>query len=653
MGLCVPCRPWQTPAVSVLFLVFFAAGCQQWLPPRGDDDDSSSPVFPDDDDDDDDDVTGDDDDATGDDDDATAPACPDPLPADLITVDDTCRVDVAIAQDPTLEIVWQVSSFVDEPCFTEVMMTPLVVPLTDDDGDGVASAGDERAVLFSTFCGTDYSGAGVIRAVSGDGVTTLWSQTDAAWRVQPDAALAAGDINDDGWPEIIAVNSSHHLMALDRFGNGLWLAAEPVPSGGERGGAFLADLGGDGSVEILFGNQIYDAAGTLLATGAHGRGSNNARPEFPTAFAVDVDLDGVQEVVVGNALYDATGGALWFNGQPDGFPAVGNFDSDPEAEIVVVFSNQVRLQDTDGTVIAGPVTLPGSGSGGPPTVADFDGDGAPEIGVANLAYYAMLDTDLTLLWSNPTQDLSSSITGSSAFDFDGDGDSEVVYSDEIDVWVWDGATGDVIFQGDGHASGTHLEYPVVAQVIDDGPPQIVVGSNNLSGAGWTGITLLSDVGRAWVGTRGVWNQHAFMPTHINDDLSIPSAPQMPWQAGQGFRQNEVTTLPGLAAPDLSLELDGFCDGYCPDELLLRVRPVNDGVSAGPFDVLVERVSDGVVLGLQTMPGLGSGSIAASLEFELDPALATEQLIVTIDPAAVVEECDEVNNELVLTPPPCL
>ena len=649
VALCAGPRRWQTPPVRALLLLSASlCACPQWLPPRGgDDDDSATGVSPDDDDtSNDDDATANDDDATANDDDAT-PACPDPLPAELITVDDACRVDVAITQDPTLEIVWQVSSFVDEPCFTEVMMTPLVLPLTDDDGDGVASAGDERAVLFSTFCGSDYSGAGVIRALSGDGTTTLWSQTDAAWRVQPDAALAAGDLDGDGWPEIVAVNSSHHLMALDRFGVGLWQASEPVPPGGERGGAFLADLDGDGNVEILFGNQIYDAAGTLMATGAHGRGSNNARPEFPTSFAVDADLDGVQEVVVGNALYDAAGGAIWFNGQPDGFPAVGNFDGDPEAEFVVVFSNQVRLQDTDGTVIAGPVTLPGSGSGGPPTVADFDGDGAPEIGVANLAYYAVLDTDLSLLWSNPTQDLSSSITGSSAFDFDGDGDSEVVYSDEIDVWVWDGATGDVIFQGDGHASGTHLEYPVVAQVIDDGPPQIVVGSNNLSGAGWTGITLLSDVGRAWVSTRGVWNQHAFMPTYINDDLSVPAAPQMPWLVGQGFRQNEVTTLPGVAAPDLSLELDSWCDLGLPDELLLRVRPVNDGVAAGPFDVLVEREIDGVVLGLQSMPGLGSGSIGASLEFALDPALVTSTLIVTIDPAVVVEECDETNNELIL------
>ncbi len=633
--------------MRALLALLLLCACTQRLPDVADDDDSG--IFPDFDDDDsaDDDDVGDDDD-TADDDDTTA-GCPAPATAEDLVLDETCRVDLVITEDPALEIVWQVTDFVEEPCFREVMMTPLVVPLTDDDGDGQVGPGDDRAVLFSTFCGGDYSGAGIIRALRGDGSDTLWSQTDPAWRVQPDSALAAADIDGDGFPEIIAVNSAHRLMALDHEGNGIWLSNASVPSGAERGGAFITDLEGDGVLEILYGAQVYDVAGNLLATGAHGNGSNASRPQFPTSFAADVDGNGVQEIVVGNALYDGAGNTLWFNGEPDGFPAVGNFDADPQAEIAVVFSNQVRIQDTDGTVIAGPVTLPGSGSGGPPTVADFDGDGAPEIGVANLAFYAVLDTDLTLLWSNPTTDASSSITGSSAFDFDADGASEVVYSDEHDVWVWDGSTGDLIHRGDGHASGTHLEYPVVAQVIDDGPPQIVVGSNNLGSAGWNGITLLSDSGRAWVNTRSVWNQHAFMPTHINDDLTVPAAPQMPWLVGQGFRQNEVTTVPGVAAPDLQVELDFVCDLDCPNSLSVWVRVLNEGTTATSFDLTLARVSDGGIL--QTLPVIGAGeaSFGESLEFVLDPALVDGDLVFTIDSADSVLECREGNNQLVVSP----
>ena len=636
---------------SALLPLAFALllGCYDWTPAGGrlgsDDDDSTAA--------DDDDAT-DDDDSADDDDDAVADPCTDPVDAEPLIYDEECRVDLEITADPALQIVWQVSEFDPEPCFKEVMMTPLVLPLTDDDGDGAPSAGDDRAVVFNTFCGSDYSGAGRIRALRGDGSEELWVATDPTYYVQPDSQLAAGDIDGDGWPEIVGVSSSHQLMALDRFGAGLWVASNTVPSGAERGGAFLADLDGDGTVEILYGNQIYDAAGNLLATGGHGTGSNNARPEFPTSFAVDADLDGDQEVITGNAAYDITGAALWANGQPDGFPAAGNFDADPEAEFAIVSNNTVRIQDTDGSVIAGPVSLPGSGSGGPPTVADFDGDGAPEIGVANLAFYAMLDTDLSLMWSNPTQDLSSSITGSSAFDFDADGASEVVYADELDVWVWEGGTGALIYQGTGHASGTHLEYPVVAQVIDEGPPQIVVGSNNLSYPGWNGITLLSDVGRAWVPTRGVWNQHAFMPTHIGDDLSIPGNPDMPWTVGQGFRQNEIATVPGQPAPDLQLELHAICEELCPDQLRLLVRPANPGAASDGFTVQVARADDGTVLATGvSLFGLPMATSAAPMELLVDAlAAAGSDLVVTIDMADEVLECHEDNNVLLVPEPSC-
>jgi len=619
----------------------------------GDDDAGDDDVGDDDSGDDDvgDDDVGDDDvgdDDVGDDDSASSDPCSDSPAAESIAIDDECRVDYAISQDPNLDIIWQVSSFAESPCHREVMMTPLVVPLTDSDGDGLVGPDDERAVVFTTFCGNDYHQDGMVRAVAGNGAAMLWSATESAYRVQPDAALAAGDIDGDGWPEIVGVHEDGRLLAFDHEGNGIWQSASNVPDGGERGAPFLADLDGDGSIEILFGNQIYDAQGVLVGEGAHGRGANASRQDFPTSFAADIDLNGTQEVVVGNALYTREGNSLWFNGEPDGFPAVGNFDSDPEAEIVVVFTGQVRLQDTDGTVIAGPVTLPGTGSGGPPTVADFDGDGLPEIGVASLAFYTMFDSDLSVLWSNPTVDLSSSITGSSAFDFDADGSSEVVYADEHDVWVWHGATGDLVFQGSGHASGTHLEYPVVAQVTGDGAPEIVVASNHLIDPGWNGITVLADSGRTWMPTRSVWNQHAFMPTHVGDDLSIPANPTMPWQLGQGFRQNEVTTTPGVAAADLSLELHARCPDGSGE--LLRLRAANSGsVAAGPFDVVVHDAVSGNLLATKSLTGLSAGTLGSPFDIELGSLAIGATVFATVDLDGDVVECNNDNNAIQVNP----
>ena len=630
------CRP--APFLAALF-VFGALGltaCPQYWD-IVDDDDDTGPA------DDDDTAPADDDDTAPSDDDDTDPCSDDPGWDEVPLVED-CRVDLEITEETDLQILWQFSDFPTDPCSREVMMTPLVLPLTDDDGDGAPSEGDQRAILFITFCEADYHNDGRLRALKGDGTELLWSVLDEAWAAQPDSALAAGDIDGDGWPEIIAVHEDGRLMAFDRFGTGLWQSASNVPDLGERGGAFLADLEGDGAVEIIFGNQIYDSAGVLQATGDYGRGSNSGRPEFPTSFAADINLDGIQEVVVGNALYDPTGATIWYNGQPDGFAAVGNFDGDPQGEIVVVFSNQIRVQDDNGSVIYGPVYLPGSGSGGPPTVADFDGDGLPEIGVANLAYYSMYDTDLTLLWANETTDESSSITGSSAFDFNADGASEIVYADEHDVWVWRGATGELLHQGTGHASGTHLEYPVVVQVQGSGPPQIVVPSNNLIGEGWNGITLLEDSGRTWASTGSIWNQHAFMPTHIETDLSIPAAPAMPRNVGQGFRQNEVVTIPGIAAADLFLEPHAVC----PEEGLVRVRPVNQGFPSAAFSVSLSVEGESSPFATLEIPaGLDEAIRDEPIDFEVTPEQLGQPLLVRIDSTDVIDECDESNNELLI------
>ena len=628
--------------VSLLAVVLLV-GCYDWAPGGGlggrggnnnDDDDDST-------------AADDDDSSADDDDDAVADPCTDDGWDEPLPIDEACRIDIVLETEPELEVVWQFGVFDIEPAYDQVMMTAIVAPLTDDDGDGVPSAGDERAVIFTTYAGGAYTSDGILRAVRGDGTALLWTVTDPAWRLFPGAGLAAGDIDHDGWPEIVGAHENGTLVAFEHDGSPKWASTTALV--GQGSAPFLADMDGDGEVEIVYGPQIFDAMGTLLGQGAHGNGATHNGINYGASIVVDLDLDGDQEVVVGNALYDKTGAALWFNGQADGCPGVGNFDADPEGEIVVVSGGTVRLQDTDGTVIAGPVDLPGTGSGGPPTVADFDGDGLPEIGVANLGFYTMFDTDLSQLWSNPTEDDSSAITGSSAFDFDADGAAEVVYADEHDVWVWHGAAGSLIHQGSGHASGTLIEYPVVAQVMgEDGPPQILVPSNNMWWDGWTGVTLLADSGRTWVPTRQVWNQHAFMPTHINDDMSIPSSPTMPWLQGLGFRQNEHTAVPGVAAADLALELHVAC----PEQCTFRVRPLNHGINAGPFHV--ELLADGVPVGSVDLTGLQGGTRGAPIDLVIDPATAAGATVLSarIDSTDSVEECDEDNNELILPPLVC-
>ena len=78
----------------------------------------------------------------------------------------------------------------------------------------------------------------------------------------------------------------------------------------------------------------------------------------------------------------------------DGFVAVADFFGDEVPDVVVVHAGSVSIRrGTDGTVLFGPIAMPGGGRGGPPTIADFDGDTRPEIGVAGGAAYAVFDPD--------------------------------------------------------------------------------------------------------------------------------------------------------------------------------------------------------------------------------------------------------------------
>ena len=134
----------------------------------------------------------------------------------------------------------------------------------------------------------------------------------------------------------------------------------------------------------------------------------------------------------------------------------------------------------DGSTLWGPHAVPGGGgNSGPPTIADFDGDTLAEIGTAGGHNMVVFDPDgpEPVLWQQPTKDTSSAVTGSTVFDFEGDGKAEVVYSDELQLRIYEGNTGKVLFSHC-NTSGTLCEYPVIVDVDNDTHAEIVVANNN-------------------------------------------------------------------------------------------------------------------------------------------------------------------------------
>lgn len=579
------------------------------------------------------------------------PTCADlDLPPLAVDPDPTCVNEPQTGTFTPVE-EWSIDTFVDEPTSRSVMMTPIVFPPT--------ATATEPVVAFVTYAFDLWLSAGVVRVVSGDGSTVLWSNADA-W-VEGSGNLAAADIDGDGVTEVIGVTIAKsdaqgfgkRVVAFGNDGTVEWESG-PLPGLGpcNASSPSVADLDGDGNPEIVVGPHILSSDGTLRATGFSGTGQC-------ASFAADLDGDGDQEVVVGNAVYDIDGVDQWDISANDGYPAIGNFDDDDAAEVVVVdVSGLVRLHDTDGTELWRSATVVGQG---PPTVADFDGDGLPEIGVAGTSSYAVLDTDGTELWRRSTVDGSSGRTGSSVFDFEGDGIAEVIYADEFTVWVFSGVDGSVKLEDPDHTSWTWSEYSIVVDVDNDGQAEIVAPHGSIAGSvdgAVYGISVIGDADQSWVPARTIWNQFAYHIDNIADDGSVPASPDPGWLTHNSFRSGDLRAAPGLEAPDLQVVALEACEDECgAGRLVIDVQAANRGaadLSFGAVLTLSGTRSDGTVVPLGEAPieALEAGEQLPGWRFVVERSDLVDLDSVSAALTSDDLECLDDNNQSVLDGPFC-
>jgi len=258
---------------------------------------------------------------------------------------------------------------------------------------------------------------GVVGVLFGNGDGTL--QTAATYSVKfPGAdAIAVGDLNGDGWPDLVVGSNDGFgnpcLSVLLNKGDGTFEAAVGYEAGFDISSVAIADVNGDGKpdvialAEAIINNYTHSVIVVLLGNGDGTLRApvtyelTNGEASAASLAVADLNGDGKPDLVVTNANSSGKGIIYVLLNEGDGtFPTqvtypsggfgtsviLGDVNRDGKLDAVVASTSgsvSVLLGNGDGTFGA-PVAYP-VGLTGPLHVemGDFNGDGAPDLAVVN------------------------------------------------------------------------------------------------------------------------------------------------------------------------------------------------------------------------------------------------------------------------------
>jgi RHS repeat-associated protein len=572
-----------------------------------------------------------------------------------------CRKPVAGGTvDPVLQ--WEWTGSPNFPDYDQVMTTPLVGQMSDDNGDGRIDANDDTDIVVITWPNTsrgaydtklNNAAIRIFDGKTGREIRTIKTTPG----VDGYSFLALADIDGDGQTDIVVPDQNSGIQVLRADGTQIWRRGSLDGKSPYGRMPSVADLDGDGHPEIVVGTYVLSYTGQVLwrLSGWSGRPATIGTLSGVVSIS-DLDDDGKQEIVAGGMAYRADGTVLWKNtAVGDGYTAIGNLVGDARPEIVVVHGGSVFLLSATGQKLWGaaiPKNPFTSISGGPPTLADMDGDGQLEIGVAGNQTYTVFNADGSVLWKAATDDRSE-VTGSTVFDFDGDGEAEIVYNDEHYLRILRGRDGAVLFQALS-TSGTTMEYPVVANVDDDPEAEIIAGSSSYfaffdgqTTDGTThGLRVFQSATHSWQPTRSIWNQHAYHIDNINDDGTVPAGSTPSWKTHNTWRLNTFLDRDPGGLPDLAL-FDLRLDPASPHSLHVTARNRGLGPTSAQTVVHVYNGANASAPLLTTLkvPVLASGEDRDLRLDNVDTQALGDMLYAVVDDIDSVAECAENNNAM--------
>jgi hypothetical protein len=249
---------------------------------------------------------------------------------------------------------------------------------------------------------------------------------------------------------------------------------------------------------------------------------------FPPVAVADLDGDGVVEIVSGHIVHENGGAVRWSAPRASLDTAVADLDGDGYAELIMLLkesTNFVRTLAVYGRDGTPRWTFPFSTLGARLVVADVDADGSPDILATSNRDVWAFRSDGRILWTHKTaeapQGAGFEATGHNrpaVFDLDGDGFPEVVVQHTSGVYFLDGRDGRekayVDSQSDEYDYTHYANLPVVADVDADGHADVVIALR-CGPCGKMGIRVLTSANDDWQPAPGVWNQLNYRPSTVD------------------------------------------------------------------------------------------------------------------------------------------
>ncbi|HJU39018.1 MAG TPA: PQQ-binding-like beta-propeller repeat protein, partial [Tahibacter sp.] len=602
-----------------------------------------------------------------------------------------CRVRPSFVNQGNVYEYWRWSGLAANPQINSLNQTPAVAQLTDDNGDGVVNEYDTPDLVFVAGM-RNQSAPSQTALVALDGKTgrELWSRTD--FRLAHFSSPAVGDLDNDGVAEIVVVTGYRtELIAFENDGTLKWRRAlngpgVPVPlippPPFVYDAPIIVNLEGDNEAEVVLGRAAYRGLnGDKLWEGEFDAGSDGGKPRnAPLAkasgvasIAADVDLDGRMEVIAGRTMYDFEGRTIWHLDDDDlyfpgydavntplaesGYVAVGNFDLDDYAEIVLVIGRKITLVEHTGTR-TWTTESPDGLEMGAPAIADIDNDGLPEIIVSSRGDAGTAPTDregrLTVFESDGTVkktfdiDDRNGMTSATVFDLQNDGIMELMHADQFNFRIFDAQTLVPLYET-ANSSRTVYENPVVADVDGDKQAEIIItGYDDDLTLPTPGIRVFKARNGAWADAGSVWGSHAFHVDEINEDSTLPLLETPSWLTHNTYRVQRSPQPDPLGMPDFTVGDLRLVDQGPGRNPVVQVRVGN----AGPVDaheppwIGVYRgdpAAGGVLLKETRLDTLRAARFQIVNLGEVTIA-GSGDLYAVVDQRARATECRETNNQ---------